>query len=132
MSLIVWNPTFETGIPEIDYEHKVFVSIIQRLESALQAKNKTQVINTIEELLKYADFHFTSEENIMIREEYPDYQWHKRIHERLKIELRDKIHIMKYEFIDFELLLQFLIAWFKGHTTEEDKRLGTFILQKYK
>ncbi|HRS19073.1 MAG TPA: hemerythrin domain-containing protein, partial [Bacteroidales bacterium] len=82
MSLIVWNPTFETGIPEIDYEHKVFVSIIQRLESALQAKNKTQVINTIEELLKYADFHFTSEENIMIREEYPDYQWHKRIHER--------------------------------------------------
>jgi hemerythrin len=81
--------------------------------------------------LKYADFHFTSEENIMIREEYPDYQWHKRIHERLKIELRDKIHIMKYEFIDFELLLQFLIAWFKGHTTEEDKRLGTFILQKY-
>jgi hemerythrin len=132
MSLIVWNPTFETGIPEIDYEHKVFVSIIQRLENALQAKTKTQVINTIEELLKYADFHFTSEENIMIREEYPDYHWHKRIHERLIIELRDKIHIMKYEFIDFELLLQFLIAWFKGHTTEEDKRLGTFILQKNK
>lgn len=132
MSLIVWNSIYETGIAEVDNEHKVFVSIIQRLESGIAAQNKMQVMNIVEELLKYADFHFTSEENIMIREEYPDYQWHKRIHERLLIELRDKIHIMKYEFIDFDLLLNFVISWFKGHTTIEDKKIGEYIAQKYK
>ncbi|HPH16147.1 MAG TPA: bacteriohemerythrin [Bacteroidales bacterium] len=132
MSLIVWNSSYETGISEIDNEHKVFVSIIQRLETAIAAQDKVQVMNIIEELLKYADFHFTSEENIMIREEYPDYQWHKRIHERLLIELRDKIHIMKYEFIDLDLLLKFVIAWFNGHTREEDKKISAYVAQKYR
>lgn len=127
MSLIVWESKYEIGIPEIDAEHRVFVSIIQRIEAALEEGNKDYIIGLIEELLKYAAFHFSSEENIMIREEYPDYHWHKKIHERLLIELRDKIQIIKFEYIDFSLLLKFLVNWFKSHTITEDKKIAEYI-----
>ena len=130
MSLITWDSRYEIGLPEIDAEHKVFVSIIQRIEEAVKVEDKEHVIKLIEELLKYADFHFCSEENIMIREEYPDYHWHKKLHQHLLVELRDRIQIIKYEYIDFDVLLKFLVAWFKGHTQIEDKKFAEYVNKK--
>ena len=128
MSLIEWNKSIEVGNPEIDAEHKIFVSIIQRIEAEISTNgNKEYIINLVKELLKYVEFHFCSEENMMIREEYPDYLWHKKIHSRLIVELKDRIYILKYEYIDFQVLLKFLITWFKQHTSKEDLNFAKFL-----
>lgn len=131
MGNIQWNSSIEVGNFEIDAEHKLFVSIIQKIENEILKKgNKDYIISLVNELLKYTEFHFLSEENIMIREGYPQHLEHKKIHERLLIDLRDKIFTLKYEYIDFNELLQFLFHWFQGHTSIEDLKFAQFLNDK--
>jgi len=128
MPLIEWNKTIEVGNFEIDAEHQLFVRIIQKIENEIINKNnKDYIVSLVNELMKYAEFHFLSEENIMQKVNYPRMFDHKKIHERLLIDLRDKIFTLKYEYIDFSELLEFLVHWFVGHTSVEDLKFAKFI-----
>jgi len=129
MSLIVWEKSMELGVAQIDAEHQKIVELIQTIERMIISDNeKNSIEKSLLELLKFTELHFASEETFMIRKEYPDYMWHKKIHERLIIDLKDKVYNLKYEFIDLDLLLKFVIAWFINHTTQEDSRLTKFLL----
>lgn len=128
MTTIEWNSKFEVGNFEIDSEHKIFVKIIQKIQKAKHGDSEKSFIEALlVELLKYAEFHFCSEENIMLDKKYPDLLLHKKEHERVLAELRNRIFSLKYEFIDFDNLENFLIDWFKHHTTSEDVKLAGYI-----
>lgn len=131
MSTIEWSEKFEVGNFEIDAEHKIFVKIIQKIIQAQQNNAKKHFTESLlMELLKYAEFHFCSEENIMIENDYPALLKHKKEHERVLAELRNRIFSLKHEFIDFENLETFLTEWFKHHTTTEDRKLAVHITNK--
>jgi len=133
MSTIKWSKKFEVGNFEIDAEHKIFVKIIQKIQNAKKNNRDKQFIESLVlELLKYAQFHFCSEENIMIENQYPDLLQHKKEHEQLLAELRNRIFSLKYEYIDFDNLESFLIRWFKNHTTTEDLKLASHLNEKDK
>jgi hemerythrin len=132
MMPIHWDSSLEVGCFEIDAEHKLFISIIEKIQNEINSgTDKDYIVNLVSELLKYAEFHFCSEENIMIKTKYPDYIHHKKIHQKLIDELREKIFSLQYEYLDFDLLLTFLFAWFKGHTSIEDMRLAAFLKSLY-
>lgn len=60
-----WNENFDTGIEEIDEQHKNLVHILNRLAAHFANLSKPITLNTIfDELTDYADYHFTTEETI--------------------------------------------------------------------
>ncbi len=127
---IEWDPKFEVGNFEIDFEHQIFVKIIHKLKDA-HYKGDEKFLELLSlELLKYAEFHFCSEENIMFKNQYPDLIHHKQEHETLLAELRNRIFSLKYEYIDFDKLEIFLFEWFKKHTAVEDQKLASFLNNK--
>lgn len=128
MVTLEWSSNYQTGNSEIDAQHQIFVKIINKL---IEAKNndgdKRFIESLCSELLKYAEFHFCSEENIMIEHNYPQYIEHRKHHEKVLSELRNRLFSLQYDYIDFANLESFITDWFTNHTLAEDMKLAKFL-----
>ncbi|MBI9033844.1 MAG: bacteriohemerythrin [Bacteroidales bacterium] len=131
MKKLKWKEEYLVGIDKIDNEHKVFFDLIIEMQKICEQEYDTKrIARYLQELVKYAEFHFYSEENIMIDLEYPEHKEHNKLHQDLleeigvkKIELESK-SLNKEEFVDF------LHHWFIDHTSIEDHKLTEFIQKK--
>jgi len=124
---ISWISSYDVNFFDIDLQHKLFFRIIERIIEEYNNGNKIQCVNLISELIRYTEFHFSSEENFMIKYHYPEIEIHKREHKHLLNNLREKIISLDYDYINFEEIIPFLFEWFKGHTITEDKKLASFL-----
>lgn len=128
MKKIVWDQKFEVGNTIIDTEHHIFIAIISRIQEAEADSRKKKLLDRLlDELLKYAEFHFCSEENLMLEINYPEMLLHQKGHEQLLAELRNRIFALKYNEEAYEEMLQFLTDWFYQHTSAEDKKLAKYL-----
>lgn len=118
-----WQATYDTGVEEIDLQHRYFLALINRLTVELAASDDPRYRQSLlNELAKYAAFHFASEENLMVKFGYPDRERHRMLHIELIDRLSSRMNAMTYE-----PLLDFLVGWFVQHTTSEDRRIGEFL-----
>lgn len=79
-----WDESFLIGIDELDYEHKILLSDINRLHKELSAhEEKTEIERCLGEIYSRMQSHFALEEHFMKEKEYPFYQEHKNEHEKL-------------------------------------------------
>ncbi|MCF6148198.1 MAG: hemerythrin family protein [Candidatus Kuenenia sp.] len=123
-----WCDDYNTGLEEIDVQHKKFLQIINSLyELDSNSVKNPQAEKLLDELLKYARFHFQSEELLMITYEYPNLYEQKKEHEKLMNELNKIKEETKLSNGDMAKMLSFLVKWFAGHTTFLDKEMGIYI-----
>jgi hemerythrin len=130
MVKIEWDKKYEVGNLEIDSEHKIFVRIIQKIISATgMKKDRNYIERLIYEMLKYADFHFHSEETVMLELNYPDFSDHQKEHERLLLKLRNMVSIVELKDYSRPMvdLIQFLTDWFVTYTITVDKKLADYL-----
>jgi len=124
---IQWDDKFAVGHERIDHEHQVFLDLIRNVSLAdEQQAPRERILRLLTEIRKYADFHFYSEENIMLDHAYPDYEAHKREHAMLVSLLDNRIHQYRLEEIDLGCMVEFLFQWFALHTTGSDKKLASY------
>ena len=125
---IEWKAQYEVGNFEIDAEHKIFVKIIAKIQDALfEAKDMAYIDRLLLELFKYAEFHFCSEENIMIDAGYPDLAQHQEEHKQLLFNLRDRLPTAGGKRHDMNGIIVFLMQWFSCHTTTTDLKVAQYI-----
>ncbi len=123
---IYWNPGIVLGIKEIDLEHQTFVILINQLDDY---KNQpAMATRIIQALVRYAAFHFQSEENIMFAVNYPALEAHRSSH----LDLLDHLNIVLLELRtgetqDYEKILEFFKDWYVNHTTKIDMRFAGFL-----
>jgi len=87
--LIAWRPEFETGIPDVDHEHRELVGLINQLHAALEAgASKDEVARFLGEVFARISAHFALEESIMRKHRYDEYAEHKADHEKLLDDIR--------------------------------------------
>ena len=122
-STLHWQAAYDTGVEEIDLQHRYFMTLINRLTVELAASDDPKYRQSLlNELAKYAAFHFASEENLMTKFGYPDRERHRMLHIELIDKLSSRMNAMTYE-----PLFEFLIGWFIQHTTTEDHRIGEHV-----
>ena len=125
---VEWSALFEVGHERIDFEHKIFLGLIRDASTALErGLPQERVIRHLDEVKKYAVFHFTSEENIMVDVAYPDYEKHRKEHQVLLALLADKAHQYRSEEIQLDEIIEYLFEWFALHTTQVDTHLARYI-----
>ncbi|MGB0989656.1 MAG: GGDEF domain-containing protein [Halarcobacter sp.] len=126
-----WNENLEIGIEEIDEQHKTIIELLNKLANSLTQDEAIEVEETFNELAKYADFHFKSEEKVWqkhIKDEELLKQ-HNHSHESFLpkvLELKEKNKDKNYNEAIEEILL-FLIRWLAFHIVDEDKRFALVI-----
>ncbi|MGE5476009.1 MAG: bacteriohemerythrin [Bacteroidales bacterium] len=122
-----WKSKYETGHTRIDFEHRVFLGLIEQFAAeADQGADPRRLRRTATEILKYADFHFFSEENIMLNVGYPDFDHHHALHQALLAELRAFIESVALDSWRAGDMVEFLVKWFVGHTANEDLKLAQY------
>lgn len=123
-----WHDDYLIGIEEIDAQHKRFLKLIK---ATYELKNASiedkEVFILLDELAKYALFHFDSEESFMELYSYPKLFIQIEEHNKIKKELQDKVRKIKDHEGDLVELLFFLMKWFAAHTSYIDKEFGNYM-----
>lgn len=123
-----WDQKYELGNEKIDAEHRIFLGLIVDFhDAALQGASKDKLIRIYREICKYAEFHFLSEENLMADCDYPDMEQHSKLHNGLLARANDKFHQFCADKETVDEIFQFLFEWFALHTSQEDKKLVTYL-----
>jgi hemerythrin len=79
---IQWRESYAIGITEIDDQHKKLFEAIDKLFTACgQGKGKEQVGSTLKFLEEYTIVHFTDEQKLHIKHNYPERIGHRKIHD---------------------------------------------------
>jgi hemerythrin len=86
---IAWLPSFETGLPEIDNEHKSLVESIRLIEAALNDGDLATSATLFGDFIKQAKEHFKHEEAFLISIDFPRVEAHSIAHKRL-LDMADK------------------------------------------
>ncbi len=129
MALINWNNDYSMNIKDIDNQHIKLVNLINDLHSAMKEGKGMEIINNIiSELVSYTKYHFTFEENLMSKYNYPESPQHKQLHEVFTKK------VVKFEndikngnkFISQEVL-SFLKNWLIDHIKGTDKNYSSFL-----
>lgn len=122
MTLITWRKEFETGIAEVDHEHRELVTLINRLADDMSAgADKARIQAFLGEVFARIAAHFALEESVMRKHAYDEYAAHKAEHENLLDEIRD---IMDQAEASYSQSLSATVGdWFVGHFKTMDSRL---------
>jgi hemerythrin-like metal-binding protein len=119
-----WESDFETGNEYVDLQHRYFVDLVNRVGiNFREADDPTYKEKLISELGKYADFHFTSEENIATSCNLPGVSGHHQRHLELLEEFNHHAGDLGKGLKTVDEFLGFLSDWFIGHTVYEDQKL---------
>ena len=81
---IAWSDCFNVGVPEIDEEHRKFISRVNDLnKTIIGGGDKATVERMMDLMLKEATHHFWHEQELLARWKYPDTAAHTATHAQL-------------------------------------------------
>lgn len=129
--MLIWNKQFETGVPEIDAQHRQLIQHVNRLEAMLVQTNfsKAEVeflVGFVTFLEDYVESHFRYEEDCMVRFRCPAHQKNQQAHEHFRGLFRRFRERIGKEGLRMELILelnQTIQGWIEGHILAVDTGL---------
>ncbi len=125
---IRWDSSLETGQALVDAEHRMLVFLFRKLDIAVKTgQPKLTIDQIINELRRYVEFHFASEENLMRETGYPHLLTHQAQHADLLAQLGSLVSkvIGRREFP--EDLLFFLNQWLREHIAHHDQHVALHV-----
>ncbi len=126
MTLIEWRKEFETGVADVDHEHRELVELINQLHARLGERADDETITAfLGEVFARISAHFALEESIMRKYAYDDYAAHKAEHEALLDDIRDIMDdFAEGDRRDYRQALSDAVRdWFVNHFKTKDARL---------
>ena len=125
---VEWKEEYNIGISRIDHQHRYFFELITWLtDSLLVSDNLDLNRKYVEEVMRYAKFHFLSEQNVMQYCDYPELKSHKKSHAKLINQLNIKAANLDFREENIADFVNFLREWFFDHTTQEDSKIKTHL-----
>lgn len=127
-----WNKNFETGIEEIDSQHRKLVDLLNQLANTLVSGDQVKILSVYDELANYATFHFESEERIW-RDTFGQdscFESHLMGHSSFLPKILQIKEDEQGESLSnaVEDIVRFLIRWLAFHIIDDDKRMS-FVVQ---
>ena len=127
-----WNKSYMLDISLIDNQHAHFFMLFDKI---LELNKKDNSFSELEEIIveleKYTQLHFQTEEALMRKANFPEYESHLLQHTIFS----DKIKEFKIEYtyknsVLLEQMILFMRKWFLIHIAETDKKYSESV-KKY-
>lgn len=134
---IIWNNDYDTGVEDIDDQHRILVNTINEAQEKLDADSSLQALEDItKDLLSYALYHFETEEEMMQEHNYKghsqeEYEAHMKQHRDFSaqvVAVRESIKAGNP--MPKDDLIAFLTNWLINHINKTDKKLAAFLNQQ--
>lgn len=130
---LIWDDSLSVGIDNIDNQHKKLLSYIENLLTSIEdSKSNDEIIRTLDFLEEYVTKHFTEEEEIQAKTNYPLLDIQQMQHEHFKNDIKEFRRIFESHGLSTVLALNIhksLVDWFKNHIMNLDKDLGDFLIE---
>ena len=132
--IVQWQNSYSVGIKVIDDQHMKLVKLTNKLfASCISGNERTKsdsiFMSVVNEVIDYVGYHFSTEEKIMERINYPEYKRHKKEHVDFVKEVLAKVGEFKTSKANTSLyFVYFLRDWILQHIAVNDKKLGKYIL----
>ncbi|MDR2953110.1 MAG: hemerythrin family protein [Treponema sp.] len=127
---IVWQPSYNLGIPIIDEQHRGIVSTINSLCFAIQHRHGNDILRpTIGVVKEYTRIHFENEEDFLQKCGYPDIKEHQELHKELTDTL-SRIGPKSIMDKDPQEFLAFLTNWWIDHICQKDQVFCNYVEKK--
>jgi hemerythrin len=129
-----WRDEYSIGVPEVDAQHKELLRQIHKLSDCFREGRKLDVQEILKFLAGYAVHHFSTEEKLMQKSNYPFTVQHIREHQtfvKYFTKLCQEIELSEPNstYVTFRIQL-LLVDWLINHTTKTDRHLGVYLLNK--
>jgi hemerythrin-like metal-binding protein len=134
MPAIEWTAAMETGVAEMDHQHRFLVDILnEALERPSLAEQDGLFDRITKDLLHYALVHFDTEEGLMRQYAYDSHdpaaaEQHRHAHRSFS----ERVAGARAGGDDPEArgtLLEFLRDWLTSHVLETDRELAAHVLR---
>jgi hemerythrin len=116
------------GIKALDLHNEKFYKLLEELRIYSTTKEKKSVFKEIlDEFEAYSNYHFTIEENMMLKCNFPERDSHISQHKFFIRKIQEFKQSFKYgnTMID-EQMLNFMRKWFVVHISDSDKQFATY------
>ncbi len=132
--MLEWTQDLSVNIEKIDNQHKeLFKRTNNLLKACQKGKGKEEVLNTLNFLDYYINFHFRDEERFMRFINYPKIEEHKEMHrefEKTFENLKEEFQEGKEFLVLTVKLNSHLVKWLINHISGEDKEIGKFFKER--
>ena len=129
-NILEWTPEYSVNVAEIDREHRIWFSVVNRLHAAMLSGKGTKILGPLlAEVTDYTRCHFAHEENLMAAARYPAFREHVQEHKALR--QRTQAFTNRFQSGEAAMTIEFtlfLSEWIKGHTMSRDRRLGEYLI----
>ncbi len=131
MKEVQWSDEISVGVELIDEQHKMWIHHLNDLAKSVEShQGPAKIAATLNFLIEYTHFHFSTEEKQMIANPYEGLEQHKKKHAEFKITLSNLEEDFKEEGATPELAnaIDTLLAnWLIKHILEVDMEFGAFL-----
>lgn len=122
--LVGWTEKYSVGSAEIDDQHKKLLSLINDLYSSFaEGRAEERIEGVLNEMVKYTEYHFKTEESYFNRFNYTDAQTHIKEHQffieqvgKFRNDFRNESITIAYD------IMNFLRDWLIKHIQGSDKK----------
>ena len=129
-----WDASLETGYEKVDKQHKQLIMALNSIiDASREGKGPSEIFKTLDFLTGYTIMHFSDEEKLMVKYDYPDYLTHKRYHDDFKITVGDLTQRLVREGPTGEMINTVTSAigeWLLNHIKGDDFRMAAFVKVK--
>jgi len=130
--IVSWQKSYSVGIRLIDEQHMHLINLTNKLfNSCMSGREGARIgfMETIHEAVNYVGYHFSTEEKVMLRINYPDYIRHKQEHADFVRKVFIKVEDFRCGKIFAPIsFVYFLRDWILHHIAVCDKRMGDYLL----
>jgi hemerythrin len=130
--LVEWGERYATKIPLIDKQHKELINLTNKLfEACLEGDQTAQVFkDTVRGVVDYINYHFSTEEKMLEKINYPGLTEHKKQHALLAKQVLENIRLFEEgrKFIP-NSFVRTMKDWILTHIAVLDKRYVDYIVK---
>ena len=133
--IVKWHDSFSVRVKLIDEQHKKLISLTNKLFSSCMSghertKTDSIFIEVVHEVVDYVDYHFSTEQKIMERIDYPEYKIHKHQHVSFVKEVLIRVEEFSFGKVNTPLsFVYYLRDWILQHIAVNDKKLGNYLME---
>jgi hemerythrin len=126
-----WRENLETGVEEIDLQHKeLFGRINALLDACTKGQGREEVLKLLLFLDDYIRTHFDAEERLQKRFDYPGYLAHREQHNRFVRQVDELERQVGSEGATIGLVIQTnrtMTEWLIEHISKVDREFAEFV-----
>ncbi len=124
MALIEWDESYSVNVHIIDRQHqKLFHHCNEYHEAAKNGKPESALRKLLDELVEYVAVHFSTEERLLVQNNYEDIVAHKQEHKILAAKIKDLNSKVKVGYsVEEDEVGKFLKVWLDAHIKGTDRQ----------